>query len=773
MAADAVWRRFGRAHVSCHGELLRREDDVLLRGGRFVQDLAPGDAAHAVFVRSQVASARFRLARLAVARGSPGVLGVFVADDLDLHPQAPPAPLNQVMRRPLLATGVIRFAGEAVALVVGETRESAADAAALIDISYRPLPAVADPVTSVGGGRLLFPQAGTNVALQVSLGCDLGAAADSEVVVRHELVNQRVAACPLEPRSVVASWSNGRLTFWVSTQSPHGARDELASCFNLTPSDVRVLSADVGGGFGTKIRLYPEELVVAWAARRLRRTVRWFETRSESMLALGHGRAQLQAVELRGLRDGTFMAYSLSVLQDAGAYPRDAALHPLLTGAMASGPYKIPKVAFRARSAVTNTMSVVVYRGAGQPEATAALERAVDSFADTIGMDPAELRRRNLIRNQDFPYENGTGTVYDSGDYQRLLDEAVRRCDYTKVRDQQRRRRRTPRSPQLGIGLALYVAQSNNPPYSELARVVVDRDATVMVLSGTRPQGQGHETALAHLVSRKLGIPAADVAVVLGDTDLLPSGVGTMASRSLQTAGVAVTRAASQVIERARRVAALVLETGHDRIAFDAVNGEFVNRDGGARAAWSVIAAAAYELGDGGSEELPLHAEVEFVASGPTCPSGAHVAIVEVDVETGAVKLCRLVAVDDAGCRMFPALAEGQIHGGLAQGCAQALTERVVYDRGAVPLTTSLQRYGCITAASLPTFETYTIESPSSVNELGVKGIGEAGAIGSAVAVQNAVVDALRHLGVDHVDMPLTPERVWRAIQARAPERYR
>ena len=453
------------------------------------------------------------------ASASAGVLGVFLGRDLDLRPQLPPHPLNQAMARPLLATEVVRFVGEPVALVVAETPPAAVDAAALVRVGYDPLPAIATPSKSVGDDHLLFPSADTNVAFRAALGRDIGPGAAAEVVVRHAFANQRVAACPLEPRSVIASWEDeDRLTFWASTQSPHGVRVELASCFGLPVTAVHVISPAVGGGFGSKISLYPEELVVAWAARRLQRTVGWFETRSESLLSLGHGRAQLQSVELRGSRDGTLTAYRLSVLQDAGAYPRDGAFHPRLTGAIASGPYRIPRVEFQALSAVTNTMSIVVYRGAGQPEATAALERAVDLFSSTIAMDPAEVRRRNLVTADEFPYRNATGSTYDSGDVERALDTALRLSQYPAGSCRAAVRRRVLDPRQLGIGIALYVATSGNAPYSEFGSVTINPDASVIVLSGAKPQGQGHARAFAQLIGRRLGVASSDITVIVGDT---------------------------------------------------------------------------------------------------------------------------------------------------------------------------------------------------------------------------------------------------------------
>ena len=539
-------------------------------------------------------------------------------------------------------------------------------------------------------------------------------------------------------------------------------RDRLAEVYGLDPGQVRVITPDVGGGFGAKGFPYPEELLCPWLARRLGRPVRWFETRSESMLGLGHGRGQVQDVTIGGTRDGYVLAYRLEVLQDTGAYPRISGILPFLTRMMLTGTYDIPQAECVARSVVTNTVPMVSYRGAGRPEAAAAIERAMDLFAAEVGLDPVEVRRRNLVDASAFPFTTKTGTIYDSGQYERALDLVLEAAGYADLRAEQERRRAAGDVRQLGIGLSVYVEVTALQGGTELADVTVLADGKVRVLTGTSPHGQGHDTSWAMLVSERLGVPIEDVEVIHGDTDVVPSGSVTGGSRSLQLGGTNVWRAAGAVIEQAKSLAARLLEADESDVVFDVDGGRFHVAGTPARSfAWVDLAAAADAYDD-----EPLHGVGDFTQAGGTFPSGAHIAVVEVDVETGKATLVRFVAVDDAGFILNPLLAEGQVHGGLAQGAAQALLEEVVYDEDGNPLTSTFADYAFISAAELPSFETVHLETPSPLNDLGAKGIGESGSIGSTPAVQNAVVDALSHLGVRHVPMPATPERVWRAILA-------
>jgi carbon-monoxide dehydrogenase large subunit len=480
------------------------------------------------------------------------------------------------------------------------------------------------------------------------------------------------------------------------------------------------------------------------------------------MMSLGHGRAQVQHVEIGGSRDGTVLAYRLTVLQDSGAHASMGAMLPWLTRVMASGTYVIPKVECNSRSVLTNTTPVVAYRGAGRPEAAAAIERAVDLFADEIGMDPAEVRRKNFVAKDAFPFTTPMGTTYDVGDYERAMDLALEAAGYSELRAEQARRREAGGAKQLGIGLAVYVEVTAGPSADkEWGSVEVRDDGTALVRTGISPHGQGHHTSLSMIVSEALGIPFDQITVIHGDTDLVPQGGGTMGSRSLQLGGSAIHQASEDVLERARRLAAEQLEADPADVVLDKLDARFhVAGTPSIAKTWGELAGVAAAAGE------PLSSQMTFEATSPTFPFGAHLAVVEVDVETGQVRLDRFIACDDAGTILNPLLAEGQIHGGIAQGVAQALYEEVRYDADGNPTTANLADYAFVSAAELPSFELVPMETPTPINPLGAKGIGESGSIGSTPAVQNAVVDALSYLGIRHVDMPATPQRVWEAITA-------
>jgi carbon-monoxide dehydrogenase large subunit len=580
-----------------------------------------------------------------------------------------------------------------------------------------------------------------------------------DVVVRQRIVNQRVAPCPMEVRAAAAAWGpDGRLTQWASTQAPNSLQTQLAGSLGLEESQVRVIAPDVGGGFGAKAGMYPEEQMLGWIAKRVGRPVRWAETRTESMLTLGHGRGQVQFVELGGTSAGKLLAYRNVIVQDCGAYPALGAFLPMLTRMLASGTYDIARVEVGAKSMVTNTCPTVAYRGAGRPEATAAIERAIDLFASEINMDPAEVRRVNLVGKEQFPFTTPTGTTYDSGDYRHALDLAMEAVGYEGVREEQAARRASGDAHQLGIGVSTYVEITNPLPGGEYGGVEVTSDGKAIVRAGTFSHGQGHATTFAMLVADRLGIDIDDIIFVQGDTDEIRFGQGTMGSRSLQTAGPALGEASDQVIDQARELAAQLLEASPDDIVLDRVGARFhVAGSPTSGRTWAEVAAAAT---DG-----RLRADVDFTPKGPSFPFGAHVAVVDVDTETGQVSLERLVAVDDSGTILNPLITEGQRHGGIAQGAAQALLEEMLYDTDGNPVTSNLADYGMISSCELPSFELVPMETPTPLNPLGAKGIGESGTIGSTPAVQNAVVDALSHFGVLHIDMPLTAERVWRAIQ--------
>ncbi len=749
--------------------VLRREDPKFLTvGGTYVADLDLPGALVMTFVRASVAHAKLRSVDVSAARATPGVVAVYTNEDLNLARL--PSILgmtNEHMTPFLLASDTVRYVGEPIVAVVAESREVAADAAERVIVDYDPLPAVVDPEEARRDENLLFPEAGTNTAFALDFGGDDDLFSDCEVVVEQAIVNQRVAACPLEVRSAAGRLGeDGRLILHSSTQAPHSVRDAVAGALAVAPERIHVVTPDVGGGFGAKGSVYAEEIVLAWAVFALERPVRWVETRSESMVGLGHGRGQFQRVRLGGTRDGTVTAYRLEVLQDSGAYPRFGAVLPFMTRIMTTGPYAIARGEFANVSVVTNTTPTTAYRGAGRPEATSALERMIDIYAREIGLDPVEVRRRNLIAKEAFPYTTPVDTVYDVGDYQRALDLALEVAGYDELRREQARRRQAGEVVQMGVGVSCYVEITNGLPDGEFGAVEVRPDGKVIVRTGTSPHGQGHVTTWSMLVAEQMGVSIDDIEVIHGDTDVVPRGAGTMGSRSLQIGGAAVNQAAVDVVEQAKELAADLFEASREDVVLDKARGVFhVAGTPALTRSWAELATAAASRGAN-----PLIAEVDLASPGPTFPFGTHIAVVDVDTETGKVTLVRHVAVDDAGRIINPLLAEGQVHGGIAQGVAQALLEEFVYDEDGNPLTSTFADYSFISAAELPSFETRFTETPTPINALGAKGIGESGTIGATPAVHNAVCDALSHLGVTHLDMPTTPARVWRAITAASNE---
>jgi carbon-monoxide dehydrogenase large subunit len=754
--------------MSLFGQRVPRVEDpkLLTAGGTYVADLRIPEldgAAYVTYVRSTIAHARLTSVDVSEAQTAPGVLGVFTAADVDLADLPLGTPMgNPAITRPLLARDRVRYVGEQIAAIVTERPEQGPDAAELVWPEYDPLPAVVDPHAAVTDEVVVHDAAGTNTVVDLAFGRTDDFFDGCEVVVSQDVVNQRVAAVPLEVRSAAATWIDGRLVQWSSTQNAHGTRNTLASAYGLENDQVRVITPDVGGGFGAKMGGYPEEVLLGWLSQRVGRPVRWLETRSENMVGLGHGRGQHQTIEIGGRRDGTVEAYRLTIVQESGAYGEFGAILPFLTRAMAQGTYVIPKVEFNSKGVITNTTPTTAYRGAGRPEATAAIERAMDLFAAEIGMDPAEVRRKNLIPSDAFPFTGVTDTTYDTGDYERALDLALEHAGYEELRAEQARRRAAGETVQLGIGIAVYVEVTAGPTASkEYAKVEVHDDGSATVYTGSSPHGQGHVTAFTALASDELGIPMERINLVWGDTDIVERGEGTMGSRSLQLGGTAVHEASVGLVERARQVAADALEANPDDVVLDKADGRFhVAGTPAIGRTWAELSVAARGDGD------PLSVVTDFQAASPTFPFGCHVAVVHVDTETGRVELVRHIAVDDAGRILNPLLADGQRHGGIAQGAAQALLEEVRYDEDGNPVTSNLADYAAISATELPSFELVAMETPTDVNPLGVKGIGEAGTIGATPAVQNAVVDALSHLGIRHVDMPASPERVWRAVQS-------
>ncbi|HET9689781.1 MAG TPA: xanthine dehydrogenase family protein molybdopterin-binding subunit [Acidimicrobiales bacterium] len=751
------------------GTAVRRvEDPELLTGaGTFVANGAPAGTLRVAFVRSTAAHGRLVSIDVASAAAAPGVVAVFTAVDLGIRPFHPFMVLNPACARPPLADGKVRFVGEPVAVVVADTAAHAADAAELVEVEIDPLPAVVDPEAALADGApLQFEELGTNLAAGARAPAGPDPLAGAAHVARLRMVNQRIAVVPMEGNAVLAvpgdDGAGHDLTVWVSTQMPHGFAASIARILRLDADRLRVVAPHVGGGFGGKAGVAAEHAVIVAAALRLGRPVLWVEGRSENLVGM-HGRSQVEYAEMGFDADGRITGLALSVVGDAGAYAGfGGALAMGPTRMMAQGVYDIPAIRYDVAVALTNTSPVGAFRGAGRPEAAALLERLVDLAADELDIDPVELRRRNLLAADAFPYTTRMGTTYDVGDYRLALDEVVRLGGYEALRAEQAARRARGDRLALGIGVAVYVEVTAGGGGKEFGAVTVDDDGGATIRVGTSGHGQGHATSFAMLVADRLGIPMERIRFVQSDTAAVPRGGGTGGSRSLQIGGNAVRAAADEVWQRARDLAAAELEADPaDIVVVDGV-GVGVAGVPARSLEWAQLAAAARRQPGG----EPLAAEVDFAQAAATFPFGAHLAVVEVDLETGAVRPLRHVAVDDCGRVLNPLIVAGQQHGGIAQGVAQALWEEVVYDGDGNPLTATLADYGMPSAAELPSFETSNTETPTPLNPIGAKGIGESGTIGSTPAVHNAVVDALSHLGVRHVDMPCTPERVWRAIAA-------
>jgi len=739
--------------------VVRVEDPRFLTGeGTYIGNLALPGALHLSFVRSTMAHARLLDIDASDALAMPGVVAVWTAKDIDLAP-APPAHgfMNKGIRYPFIASDTVRFVGDIVAVVVSTDKSLGVDAAETVIVDYDPLPVVLDLDESFRNNVILHEDAGTNVVLTFAENSNEDIFTDCEVVVELTIENQRVAPAPMEVRACASVWDGTRLTQWACSQGAHGARDGIAEALGLESSAVRVITPDVGGGFGAKSGVYAEEILVGWAAKNLNTPVRWTESRTENMLSMGHGRGQRQRTKMGGTRDGRITAYRLDVLQDAGAYAKAGAVLPFMTRMMASGVYDIASVQFESHSVVTNTTPTVAYRGAGRPEATAAIERTLDEFARVCGKDPADVRRMNYLQPSAFPLTTAMGAKYDSGEYAKALDASLDAAGYEQLRAEQQKRRASQDTLQLGIGIASYVETTNPMGSGDYGSVEITADGGAIIRTGSSSHGQGHHTAWAMLVSDATGIPFEKIDFRFGDTDDIERGGGTGGSRSLQVGGSAVKLATDAVVEKARQRAADLLEAAVEDIVIDTVRGAFHVAGSPAPArTWSELLVGA---------DIALDAEVDYVPEGATFPFGTHVCVVEVDTETGAVGVMRHIACDDAGTIINPLIVDGQVHGGIAQGVAQALLEAVWYDPDGNPITSNLADYGFISAAELPSFERVPMETPTPRNPLGAKGIGEAGTIGATPAVHNAVIDALSHLGVTHVDMPCTSINVWNALQ--------
>jgi carbon-monoxide dehydrogenase large subunit len=752
--------------ASIIGQRVRRREDprFLLGQGRYVDDIRLEAELHVSFVRSPWAHARVLGVDATAARDVPGVQ-VYTASDVGLGRMPPPAfmPIHEEFARPFLASDRVRFAGDVVAVVLADSREAAVDAAELVEVAYEPLGVVTDVRDAVRDEVVLFDEVGSNLCLHVPPQQPDEHLFDAcDVVVEDSFLSQRIAACPIEARASLAHVDEGgRLTVWLSTQMPHQSRDEIAHVLGMEAGSVRVVAPDVGGGFGGK-SLDVEDVMVAWLARETGRPVRWTETRSENLVAMRHGRAQRTAFRIGAGRDGRIEALRLEIVQDAGAYAGIGAFLPTLTAMMSSGVYRIPTIEVDVKAVVTNTTPIAAVRGAGRPEATQVIERAIDMLAAELSLDPAEIRRRNFIDADAFPFTTASGATYDSGDYAAALDRALEHAGYERLRAEQQTRRTDGLVKQLGVGLSVYVEVTNGFPESEFGAVEITAGGDAIVRTGSFSHGQGHETTFAQIVAEQLGLPIERITVVKGDTDAVASGTGTYGSKSTQIGGAAASKASGMVVEQGKKLAAEHLEASPEDMRLDLERGRFhVAGSPEPAVTWAELAATL----DGQDRLGELAAETMFEPATPTFPFGAHVAVVEVDTETGAVELLRIVAVDDAGRIINPMIADGQVHGGLAAGIAQALYEELTYDEDGNPLNSTLVSYSMPAAGDLPSFERVEMETPTPVNPLGAKGIGESATIGSTAAVLNAVVDALAPYGVRNIEMPANGERVWQAIR--------
>jgi len=756
----------------------RREDPKLVQGlAHYVDDILLPGMLHMAVVRSPFARASFKNIDYSALIDMPDVVAVYTAEELAGKvgpvPVAGLVPDARVPAQPVLAESQVKFAGEPVAVVIAKTRYGATDAAALVDVDYDPEYAVVDLEKAIEpGAPRVHEEFDDNVAFNWELvGGDVEKGlAEADVIIKQKIVNGRVAPLALEPRGVIASYDTGedKLTLWTSTQVPHKVRTHVSEQIGISENRMRVITPEVGGGFGSKLNVYREEALASYIARDLGQPIKWIESRSENFLATIHGRGQQGEVEMGLKKDGTLTALRYTVLADCGAYYQYLTVAIFtLTGLMIPGPYKLANVEMKVTGVFTNKIATDAYRGAGRPEATYILERVIDMAAAELGMDPAEIRQKNFPDKSEFPFATASGLSYDSGDYTGALDKALKNADYADMRSQQAEARKEGRY--LGIGLSTYVEVCGMGPSAALggqgwesARVRVEPGGKVTVFSGASPHGQGQKTSFAQIVADGLGIDVDNIEVIHGDTDVVPFGVGTFGSRGTVVGGSAVVIASGKVREKMTRFAAMKLEADAGDIEFG--GGKIFVRGAPEKSAdFGDIAGMAYSAIELPPDTEPGLEETHFFEPPNfTFPFGAHVVLVEVDPETGDTEILRYVAVDDVGNQINPLLVAGQIHGGIAQGVGQALEEEILYDTGGQPINGSLMHYALPKAEMFPRFELDHTTTPTDVNPLGAKGVGEAGTIGSTPAVVNAVVDALSPFGVRHVDMPLKPERLWR-----------
>jgi carbon-monoxide dehydrogenase large subunit len=774
----------------------RREDPKLMTGGgNFLDDIRLPGMAYAAILRSPVAHARITSIDTSRARSMPGVVGVFTGEDLaDVNPlpcawQAAGVDNNVATPR-LLALGEVRQVGDPVAVVVAESVYQANDAVEAIDVDFEELGVVVDSREAVkDGAPQLHENAPNNIVMHWTCGTDVEtvdkALAEAEVRISQSLFNQRLIPTAMEPRGSIGLYDPGteEYTLWATSQAPHVHKLVVAAfVLNIPEQKIRVIAPDVGGGFGSKIFVYFDMPLVLWLSKQLGRPVKFFEDRTENYLHTTHGRDHHTDLEIGAARDGTITALKVSTLANLGAYLSTVApgIPTTLYGRMVAGCYKIPNIHVDVKGVYTNTAMVDAYRGAGRPEATFVIERVCDLVADSTGLDPAEVRRRNFIQPEDFPYDTGIGMLpYDSGNYAPALEKALQQVGYQDLLNEQEQRRADGSSKLLGIGISSYVEVCGIAPSKwiglsgegwgaglwESAEVRVYLTGKVTVTTGSLPHGQGHETTFAQLVADRLGVPYDDIEVEHSDTKGTPFGFGSYGSRSLAVGGTAIYKSVDKVVEKAKLLAAHMLEAAAEDIEYEDGKAWVKGSPEQAKTIQDIALQAhvAYDLPAG--MEPGLEAVTYYDPPNCTFPFGTHVCVVEVDRDTGQVEIVKYVAVDDVGNVINPMIVDGQLHGGIAQGIAQAMYEGAAYADNGELITATMNDYAIPKASMLPTYELDRTVTTTDVNPMGAKGAGEAGTIGSTPAVANAVVDALSHLGIKHLDMPYTPERVWRAMQ--------
>ena len=759
-------------------KVIRKEDPNLLTGrGQFVDDIQLTGTTHMAFVRSTEAHALIKDIDVSAALECEGVIGAWTAADLEL----PPLPGVPGLERPALAIDKVRFVGEAVAVVVAENKYAAADGTELVIVDYEPLGAVTSiKEATAENAPLLYDELGSNTVAEVPTEDDhqaiFDAAPHTETI---KLINNRCTAAPIETNACLADYGPAGLTVWASFQAPHHLRNRISAWLDIPQDQCRVITPDVGGGFGQKINFTPEFFVAPVLSKILNRPVKYSQTRSEAMTSMYHGRAQEQEVSVAFDNDGKIQALKVFASQDMGGYADGTGMGmPVLTTAMSAGCYVIPNVSIAWRNVLTNTTPIAAYRGAGRPEATYLIERAMDHIAYKLDMDPTEVRRRNYIPKDSFPYPTHSElAVYDSGNFEGALDELLNIMDYQSLREEQAANRENLEKPLLGIGFSSWLEIAGfGPPGSlegfghlgswESVQIRIQPDGSAIIYTGASPHGQGTVTTFAQIASEYLGIDYEKISVRHGDTATIPQGIGTMGSRQVAVGGEGVKNASLKIVENAKSIAAHKLEANPEDI--EVANGSlFVKGTPSKNLTWAEVATFSFQRLELPEDMDPGSLDTTILQEVPnfSFPSGAYACVIEIDRQTGDARIRDMYLVDDCGTVINPLLAEGQVHGGVAQGIAQALYEEFSYDENGQPTTATFIDYLMPGAPDLPSYKSGRINTPNPNNSLGAKGIGESGSVGTPPAVMNAVVDAVRHLGVTHIDMPATPQKLWEILQ--------